>query len=111
MFVRTTRSISQGEEVTISYILGTGLYEDRKEKLQQRGFECQCELCEYEAAQSTTTREHRRQLCNEFEKLRPAIKSGDLSVISQLETIVSDLWKTYPPANTAITNVLYYCIV
>lgn len=99
MFVRTTRSISQGEEVTISYILGTDLYEDRKEKLQQRGVECQCELCEYEAAHSTTAREHRRQLCDEFEKLRPATKSGDLSVIPQLEIIISDLRKTYPPTN------------
>jgi len=46
---RTTQDISPGTELTVSYMNlfldGSTLREDRREKLRQLGFECQCTCC------------------------------------------------------------------
>lgn len=46
--IRTTRRVEEGEECCLSYLSLDKELEERTQELQQRGFTCDCELCEFQ---------------------------------------------------------------
>ncbi|RUS23993.1 hypothetical protein BC938DRAFT_474294 [Jimgerdemannia flammicorona] len=95
MFIRAFRDIAKDEEVCISYF-PLSPYQERKERLQPRKFDCQCPLCEFERSEPAAKHTRRHQLLEDFGKLVPKIGTGSADMIPRVESIVSDLRKTYP---------------
>ena len=75
--VRAIRNIKAGQEITISYKEGDGLFglkttQNRQKILQDWGFTCVCEFCqESDDDERTTIQSEIQELIRELENLRP----------------------------------------
>ncbi|RUS13460.1 hypothetical protein BC937DRAFT_95280 [Endogone sp. FLAS-F59071] len=103
IFVRSTRDITKGEEICVSYVLPFDEYDKREKTFNDREFRCQCQLCEFERAQPEATR-HRASLLDQFYEMHNAIAKNDHSIIPRLMKIIDELRKTYETAASTGIN-------
>jgi hypothetical protein len=99
-FLRATRDIAPGEELTHQYVAPEIDIEDRQKKYSAVwGFECDCKLCELDGAVSAETR---KQRLDKFEELKSsAMKLGErgitITAIKKIARSLRDLEALYSP--------------
>jgi hypothetical protein len=103
-FLRATRDIEPGEELTHQYIAPEIDIDDRQKKYEGTwGFKCDCQLCEVDGA---VPAEKRRQRLQKFEELKSLVmKLGERgTTITSLKKIgrgLRELEATYSPPEGA----------
>ncbi|KAI4742137.1 SET domain-containing protein [Aureobasidium sp. EXF-12298] len=99
MLVRANKDIPKGEEITISYILTTGKFEQQKMALRNWNFKCECKLC---CAETTWdgTRSVLLSAADSYEEAEPPIAIPSKGI--------SDLDRRTEPANQLINVVKLY---
>jgi len=96
MILRATRDINEGEEIKIDYVNAAMLsVKERKEKMKNWGFECQCELCKAEVQIPQNTLKKRAALIEDLKRVfgtailhcvdNAAFVENSLRVIKKLE--------------------------
>jgi hypothetical protein len=97
-FMRATRSIEAGEEITNQYISPDIDFEERQQQYQATwGFNCDCELCVVDGSVSEHVRKERRRL---FEKIKATVmhlgeKDTTVTSVKKIARVVRELEELY----------------
>ncbi|KAF2845115.1 SET domain-containing protein [Plenodomus tracheiphilus IPT5] len=111
LFVRATRDIDQGEEITSQYLAPELAYEARQQSFEGTwGFICDCTLCSHDKSVGKALEEHRLAI---FEELKiSAMKLGAAPTITALKKFAKrlrDLEALY--ADEAYAELPSLCLV
>lgn len=92
-FVIATRDIQQGEEITWTYVDPTASLARRQRHLSNYGFECDCDLCQFEKTVGENARSRRMEMLGEVENISADVTNGNVSRqhISKLETMLKEV--------------------
>jgi tetratricopeptide (TPR) repeat protein len=105
MFLRSSRPILKGEELTLTYCDPMKTFEDRTKHLNPYDINCQCRLCKLDRSDKQKTKLQRASIIETFEEfIRPRVFAAsaynkDPSLIKELTEMIaelSDMRKEHP---------------
>jgi len=81
MFFRTVRDVEEGEELCFNYCDVLGTREQRREDVvEERNFECRCEICELNEEQSKASDDRRSTIARLFDEVASCGKEPTLGM-------------------------------